>query len=153
MGGGGRTLSGLLTFLCGMTCGMYCSSSCALFLPFSSSWNNKLGLRSLMVRRGLEWNHGAVQYGFLGHQRVFTCAASGHRGWIVACSHVHKAPSTTREHYGTTPAFLPLHFLFNTKYIFLTPKEPLCHHPWARTHQRCRPISSYTQMCSERKRS
>lgn len=103
--------------------------------------------------KGLEWNPAAVQYGFLGHQRVFTCAASGHRGWIVACSHVHKAPSTTREHYGTTPAFLPLHFLFNTKYIFLTPKEPLCHHPWARTHQRCHPISSYTQMCSEMKRS
>ncbi len=37
----------LLTFLCGMTCGMYCSKSWALFLPFSSSWNNRLGFRSL----------------------------------------------------------------------------------------------------------
>lgn len=37
----------LLTFLCGITCGMYCRRSWALFFPFSSSWNNKLGFRSL----------------------------------------------------------------------------------------------------------
>lgn len=38
---------------------MYCSNSWALFFPFSSSWNNKLGFRSLKVRRGFTCIHKA----------------------------------------------------------------------------------------------
>lgn len=119
----------LLTFLCGITCGMYWSKSCALFLPFSNSWNNTLGFRSLNATAATckdvlikkmyiyiyhvnmsFWNTRLVML------FVFTCAASGRQGWTSACSLAHKAPSASHEHCGTTPVSLPLHFLLNTKY-------------------------------------
>lgn len=44
-------------------------------------------------------------------QCLFTCVASGHQGWTVACSLVHKAPWASHEHCGTTPVSLPWRFL------------------------------------------
>lgn len=87
---------------------------------------------------------------------VFTCAASGRQAWTSACSLAHKAPWANREHCGTAPVYLLLHFLSNTKTIQTLVQSNEVRSLWilqsSHTHPGCHPKSSCTQTCWEKRR-
>lgn len=146
----------LLTFLCGMTCGMYCSNSWALFLPFSSSWNKRLGFRSLKVRWGLKGEQKAD---------VFTVSTA------LPCLYLLAQPVVIGGEASPAVPFIKHHqpamntveqLQFFTLSVFCSTQNPFGQYKYPlplciisvslHTHLGCHPKSSCTRMCSEMRR-
>lgn len=110
---------------------MYCSSSWALFLPFSSSWNNKLGFKSLMVRwvyKEITEQFNMSQWGsfFLDIKRYLLAqpvVIGAESSPAVTFIKHHQPPVNTMEQLQFFP-FCIFCFIQDT---FLTPKGPLFH--------------------------